>query len=65
MFLSAVPVPLAYETLGNRTKRRSYDSVDPSFDNAVPPVSSNSKENFFREFRDVFERNSRSVCDGH
>ncbi|XP_038054398.1 dnaJ homolog subfamily C member 2-like [Patiria miniata] len=49
----------AWETLGNRTKRRSYDSVDPSFDDSIPSVNNNSKENFFKEFTKVFKRNAR------
>ncbi|XP_022104940.1 dnaJ homolog subfamily C member 2-like isoform X2 [Acanthaster planci] len=49
----------AYEILGNRTKRRSYDSVDPNFDDSVPPLNNNSRENFFKEFSKVFERNAR------
>ena len=49
----------AYETLGNRAKRRSYDSIDPEFDDSIPTVNNNSKENFFKEFSKVFERNAR------
>jgi DnaJ family protein C protein 2 len=40
-------------------KRRSYDSVDPIFDNAVPSSTSITKENFFTNFRPAFERNAR------
>ena len=50
---------LAYEILGNKLKRRSYDSVDPQFDNDVPPADEESKKNFFKVFGPVFERNSR------
>ncbi|RUS72161.1 hypothetical protein EGW08_020077 [Elysia chlorotica] len=49
----------AYETLGNKQKRRSFDSVDPEFDEDVPSVSQNSKDNFYEVFRPVFERNAR------
>lgn len=49
----------AYEILGNKLKRRSYDSVDPQFDNDVPPADEESKKNFFKVFGPVFERNSR------
>lgn len=49
----------AYDILGNKLKRRSYDSVDPLFDDDVPGVNTNSKENFFDVFCPVFERNSR------
>ncbi|XP_071810074.1 dnaJ homolog subfamily C member 2-like [Asterias amurensis] len=48
----------AYETLGNRIKRRSYDSVDSKFDDSVPSVSQNSKDNFFKEFSRAFDRNA-------
>ncbi|CAL1544236.1 unnamed protein product [Lymnaea stagnalis] len=46
----------AYEILGNKQKRRSFDSVDPEFDDDVP-IS--SKDNFFEIYRPVFERNAR------
>lgn len=49
----------AYEILGNPVKRRSYDSVDPEFDNEIPPNCTNSKQNFFTVFGPVFERNAR------
>lgn len=60
---------IAYEILGNKTKRRSFDSVDPQFDNDVPPADDESKKNFFLVFGPVFERNSRwpflSYSQGH
>ncbi|GFS89032.1 dnaJ homolog subfamily C member 2 [Nephila pilipes] len=49
----------AYEILGNPTKRQSYDSVDPEFDDVVHPVNNHSKEHFFKIFGPVFEANSR------
>ncbi|KAF8781615.1 dnaJ homolog subfamily C member 2-like [Argiope bruennichi] len=49
----------AYEILGNSTKRQSYDSVDPEFDDIVPPVNNYSKEHFFEEFGPIFESNAR------
>ncbi|XP_035232451.1 dnaJ homolog subfamily C member 2-like isoform X1 [Stegodyphus dumicola] len=49
----------AYEVLGNPVKRQSYDSVDPEFDDDIPPVTNYSKENFFEVFQPVFEANSR------
>ncbi|XP_060574229.1 dnaJ homolog subfamily C member 2-like, partial [Ruditapes philippinarum] len=49
----------AWETLGNPVKRKSYDSVDPLFDDSVPPNNSNSKEKFFEVFRPVFAENAR------
>ena len=49
----------AFQILGDPIKRRSYDSVDDSFDDSVPPINSNSKENFYTVFGPVFARNSR------
>lgn len=49
----------AYEILGNPTKRRSYDSIDPEFDDSVPSNNADSKQNFFKVFGPVFERNAR------
>ncbi|XP_059151101.1 dnaJ homolog subfamily C member 2-like [Physella acuta] len=46
----------AYEILGNKQKRRSFDSVDPEFDEDIPPVV---KDKFFEVFRPAFERNAR------
>lgn len=51
MFLSS-----AYEILGNKQKRRSFDSVDPEFEDSIP---SSTKENFFEVFGPAFDRNSR------
>ncbi|XP_039219708.1 dnaJ homolog subfamily C member 2 isoform X2 [Crotalus tigris] len=48
----------AYETLSDPTKRRAFNSIDPTFDNAVPSKSE-AKENFFEVFVPVFERNAR------
>lgn len=39
-------------------KRRAFDSVDPTFDNAVPSKGE-GKDNFFKVFSPVFERNAR------
>ncbi|KAA0193440.1 hypothetical protein HAZT_HAZT002051, partial [Hyalella azteca] len=49
----------AYEILGDPIKRRSYDSIDPEFDNKVPSDKPINKEKFFEVFGPVFERNSR------
>lgn len=49
----------AFEILGDPTKRRSYDSVDPTFDDDIPSINSTSKTNFYQIFAPVFERNSR------
>uniref|UniRef100_A0A8C6KBK1 DnaJ homolog subfamily C member 2 n=1 Tax=Nothobranchius furzeri TaxID=105023 RepID=A0A8C6KBK1_NOTFU len=46
------------EILSDPVKRRAFDSVDPTFDNAVPSKSE-GKENFFEVFSPVFERNAR------
>ncbi|XP_065183260.1 dnaJ homolog subfamily C member 2-like [Sycon ciliatum] len=49
----------ANDVLSNPSSRRSYDSVDPNFDDAIPSNSANSKANFISVFGPVFERNSR------
>lgn len=48
----------AYEILGIPQKRRSYDSVDPEFDDATPS-SSEVKKDFYKCFTKYFELNSR------
>lgn len=48
----------AIEILSDPVKRRAFDSVDPTFDNAVPSKAE-GKENFFEVFAPVFERNAR------
>ncbi|XP_077449548.1 dnaJ homolog subfamily C member 2 [Stigmatopora argus] len=54
----------AIETLSDPVKRRAFDSVDPTFDNGVPSKGE-GKENFFRVFPAVFERNSRWSAKKH
>ncbi|KAG7169401.1 DnaJ subfamily C member 2-like [Homarus americanus] len=49
----------AYEILGDPVKRRSWDSVDPEFDDEVPAVNAYNKANFFEVFTPVLERNAR------
>lgn len=49
----------AWEILGNKEKRRSYDSIDPLFNDDIPPNNENSKKNFFEVFGPVFDRNAR------
>lgn len=49
----------AWETLGTQQKKRAYDSIDPQFDDAVPPANNNSRENFFKVFQPVFAQNAR------
>ncbi|CAN7982184.1 unnamed protein product [Ixodes pacificus] len=48
----------AYEILGNPVRRRSYDSVDPEFDDDVPS-GIDAKLGFFATFGPVFEANAR------
>lgn len=47
----------AYETLGNPIKRKSYDSIDPEFDDGLP-TSSEIEKDYFGVFADQFSRNS-------
>jgi len=49
----------AYEIIGNKDKRRSFDSVDPEFDDSVPKTDTVTKDNFYNVFRPAFERNAR------
>lgn len=48
----------AYEILGTPIKRRSYDSVDPEFDDALP-TQAEAKKNFYKTFAKYFETNAR------
>ncbi|GAB0098241.1 DnaJ homolog subfamily C member 2 [Sergentomyia squamirostris] len=48
----------AYEILGTPLKRRSYDSVDPDFDDNLPTQSEIEKD-FFRTMDKYFTLNSR------
>ncbi|XP_001602926.2 dnaJ homolog subfamily C member 2 isoform X1 [Nasonia vitripennis] len=48
----------AWETLGNPVKRRSYDSVDPYFNDNLPEEKE-VKENFFKVMGTAFKENSR------
>ncbi|XP_011552517.3 dnaJ homolog subfamily C member 2 [Plutella xylostella] len=49
----------AYEILGTPLKRRSYDSVDPEFDDAIPTQGEIKKEGFFKAFAKYFQQNAR------
>jgi len=49
----------AWEILGDTSKRRSYDSVDPEFDDDIPTSSEGAKGDFFKVFTEFFEMNSR------
>lgn len=48
----------AYEILGTPVKRRSYDSVDPEFDDSIPSGKELEKS-FFKVFPKYFELNAR------
>lgn len=50
--------------LSDPVKRRAFDSVDPTFDNAVPSKGE-GKENFFEAYAPVFERNARWSSKKH
>jgi len=50
----------AFEILGNPVKRRSFDSVDPLFDDDIPDALKKEKQgDFLNVFTSVFEMNSR------
>ncbi|XP_050509063.1 dnaJ homolog subfamily C member 2-like [Diabrotica virgifera virgifera] len=49
---------MVYETLGNISRRRAYDSVDPQFDNDLP-CTSDIKKDFYKAFTYYFDLNSR------
>uniref|UniRef100_A0A0V0G6V0 DnaJ homolog subfamily C member 2 n=1 Tax=Triatoma dimidiata TaxID=72491 RepID=A0A0V0G6V0_TRIDM len=49
----------AWEILGDKSKRRSYDSVDPQFEDSLPSSSDIIKHDFHKLFSEYFERNSR------
>lgn len=51
-------ITMAYETLGNPVKRKSYDSVDPEFDDNIP-TTSEIKKDFYKVFDKYFQLNSR------
>lgn len=38
----------AFEFLTDPVKRKSYDSVDSTFDEAVPSISESNKKNFYK-----------------
>ncbi|XP_063919501.1 dnaJ homolog subfamily C member 2 [Zophobas morio] len=51
-------ITMAYEILGNSSRRRSYDSVDPDFDNNIPS-GGELKKDFYETFKYYFDLNSR------
>ena len=52
-------ITIANDILSNKEKRQAYDSIDPLFDDSIPPVNANSRSNFIEVFGPVFERNAR------
>lgn len=52
-------IKIAYDILSDSKRRRSYDSVDPTFDDSTPSLSTSTKENFFSSFATVFAQNTR------
>ncbi|CAF3018586.1 unnamed protein product [Rotaria sp. Silwood2] len=53
----------AFELLSNPTLRRSYDSIDPKFDDSIPNPT--TADNFYELFGPVFERNARWSVHQH
>ncbi|CAF1334790.1 unnamed protein product [Rotaria magnacalcarata] len=53
----------AFELLSNPTLRRSYDSIDPKFDDSIPNPT--TADNFYQLFGPVFERNARWSIHQH
>ena len=51
----------AFEQLSSLEGRQAFDSVDPTFDETTPSTYNASKQDFFKTFQAVFERNSRLV----
>ena len=52
----------AFEILTDPIKRRSFDSVDPTFEDDIPSISEKAKNNFYQVFERIFTENSRYVC---
>ncbi|XP_050512876.1 dnaJ homolog subfamily C member 2-like [Diabrotica virgifera virgifera] len=51
-------ITMVYETLGNISRRRAYDSVDPQFDNDLP-CTSDIKKDFDKAFTYYFDLSFR------
>lgn len=49
----------AYDILSNKKRRCAFDSVDPTFDDSIPPNSAYSKDHFFEVFGRAFSDNER------
>jgi DnaJ family protein C protein 2 len=52
-------VQYAYELMSEPTKRRQWDSVDPMFEEDLPPAKVKSSDQFFRLYGKAFENNAR------
>ena len=52
-------LPAAYDILSNQKRRRAFDSVDPTFDDTIPPNNAHSREHFFEQFGAAFRENER------
>ena len=66
-FPTAPRTAAAYDVLTDPVRRLQYDSVDPTFDDAVPTKI--VKNDFFKTFGPVFESNARYApgcgdCEG-
>ncbi|XP_050503412.1 dnaJ homolog subfamily C member 2-like [Diabrotica virgifera virgifera] len=51
-------ITMVYETIGNISRRRAYDSFDPQFDNDLP-CTSDIKKDFYKAVTYYFDLNSR------
>ena len=58
VYSSRYIVVIAYDILYDPKTRDAFDSVDPTFDDTIPPKE---KEFFFEVFGPVFQRNARLV----
>lgn len=47
-----------FNSIGNPLKRRSYDSIDPEFDDGIPSASEIGN-NFYKLFGKCFKLNAR------
>ena len=64
MFFNVLLCSSAWETLGVPAKRRSFDSVDPEFDDTIPDKE-DGKEDFYGIYGEAFDRNARLVICIH
>ncbi|KAI9034428.1 hypothetical protein DFJ74DRAFT_18091 [Hyaloraphidium curvatum] len=52
-------VQKAWEVLSDPVKRQQWDSVDPTYDDAIPPAKLKPGADFFATYGPVFDRNGR------